>query len=92
MAGDVPLSERVCLVTGGASGIGWALVKALAREGASVHACDVEGSLDPPRFLPAVDLLFALAPGLTRWFATVGGAGRRDYSLPRGGVRTGDPS
>jgi deazaflavin-dependent oxidoreductase (nitroreductase family) len=32
---------RVCLVTGGAAGIGWALTRALAAAGAHVHLCDI---------------------------------------------------
>ncbi|MEU6709807.1 SDR family NAD(P)-dependent oxidoreductase [Streptomyces wuyuanensis] len=32
---------RVCLVTGGAQGIGWAITTALADRGATVHACDI---------------------------------------------------
>lgn len=34
------LSGQVCLVTGGAGGIGWALSQALADHGAHVYACD----------------------------------------------------
>lgn len=34
------LAGRVCLVTGGAQGIGWALVRAMAAAGARVYACD----------------------------------------------------
>ncbi|MFI9586343.1 SDR family NAD(P)-dependent oxidoreductase [Streptomyces sp. NPDC052236] len=34
------LSGRVCLVTGGAAGIGWALTRALVTAGAHVHVCD----------------------------------------------------
>ncbi|MEU2430173.1 SDR family oxidoreductase [Streptomyces sp. NPDC007861] len=34
---------RVCLVTGGAQGIGWAIATALADRGATVHACDISG-------------------------------------------------
>ncbi|MEU0116358.1 SDR family NAD(P)-dependent oxidoreductase [Streptomyces bobili] len=41
------LPGRVCLVTGGAAGIGWALTHALAAAGAHVHACDnAQASLD----------------------------------------------
>jgi NAD(P)-dependent dehydrogenase (short-subunit alcohol dehydrogenase family) len=32
---------QVCLVTGGAQGIGWAIAQSLAREGARVRVCDV---------------------------------------------------
>ncbi len=35
------LEGHVCLVTGGAQGIGWAITKALATAGAQVHACDI---------------------------------------------------
>ncbi|MEU7428603.1 SDR family NAD(P)-dependent oxidoreductase [Streptomyces sp. NPDC040750] len=35
------LTGRVCLITGGASGIGWALTRALATAGAHVHVCDI---------------------------------------------------
>ncbi|MDH6128329.1 SDR family NAD(P)-dependent oxidoreductase [Kitasatospora sp. GP82] len=35
-----PLKGRVCLITGGAAGIGWALTRALAVAGAHVHVCD----------------------------------------------------
>lgn len=35
------LSGQVCLVTGGAQGVGWALCQALADHGARVHACDI---------------------------------------------------
>ncbi|MGB8943572.1 MAG: SDR family NAD(P)-dependent oxidoreductase [Streptomyces sp.] len=35
-----PLSDRVCLVTGGAGGIGWALTQALAQRGAYVEVAD----------------------------------------------------
>ena len=35
------LAGRVCLVTGGAQGIGWAVSQALADHGAQVHACDI---------------------------------------------------
>ncbi len=33
------LQQKVCMVTGGTQGIGWALVQALADEGAMVYAC-----------------------------------------------------
>ncbi|UUN26331.1 SDR family oxidoreductase [Streptomyces sp. FIT100] len=33
----------MCLVTGGAQGIGWAIATALADRGAIVHACDISG-------------------------------------------------
>ena len=40
-------SDRTVLVTAGASGIGWAIAKAFASEGARVHVCDISGeSLD----------------------------------------------
>lgn len=32
---------KVCAVTGGAQGLGWALTEAFARHGATVHACDL---------------------------------------------------
>lgn len=35
------LAGQVCLVTGGAQGIGWQLTLALAQQGAQVHLCDV---------------------------------------------------
>lgn len=35
------LKGRVCLVTGGAQGIGWAIAQALADHGAHVHVCDL---------------------------------------------------
>ena len=35
------LSGHVCLVTGGAQGIGWAISQALADHGAQVHVCDI---------------------------------------------------
>ncbi|MFD0355482.1 SDR family NAD(P)-dependent oxidoreductase [Streptomyces sp. NPDC127110] len=35
------LSHRTCLVTGGGAGIGLALVRAFAAQGARVHACDI---------------------------------------------------
>lgn len=35
------LSHRVCVVTGGAQGIGWAVTDACARAGARVYACDI---------------------------------------------------
>ena len=35
------LTDHVCLVTGGAQGLGWAISLALADHGASVYACDV---------------------------------------------------
>ncbi|MCY0924048.1 SDR family NAD(P)-dependent oxidoreductase [Streptomyces sp. H27-G5] len=38
------LEGRICLVTGGASGIGWALTRTLAQSGARVHACDISRS------------------------------------------------
>src|SRR5262245_66633637 len=34
-------SGKVCLVTGGAQGVGWAIAQALADKGAIVHACDI---------------------------------------------------
>lgn len=34
------LTDRVCAVTGGAQGLGWALTEAFAECGAIVHACD----------------------------------------------------
>jgi deazaflavin-dependent oxidoreductase (nitroreductase family) len=41
------LPGRVCLVTGGAAGIGWALTRALAAAGAHVYVCDnAQASLD----------------------------------------------
>lgn len=33
------LTQQVCLVTGGAQGIGWAIAQALADHGAQVHVC-----------------------------------------------------
>lgn len=35
------LSGQVCLVTGGAQGIGWAISQALADHGARVYVCDI---------------------------------------------------
>jgi NAD(P)-dependent dehydrogenase (short-subunit alcohol dehydrogenase family) len=35
------LKNQVCLVTGGAQGIGWATARALAAAGGTVHVCDV---------------------------------------------------
>jgi NAD(P)-dependent dehydrogenase (short-subunit alcohol dehydrogenase family) len=35
------LINQVCLVTGGAQGIGWAIAQALADHGAQVHVCDI---------------------------------------------------
>jgi len=41
------LTDHVCLVTGGAQGIGWAISQALADHGAQVYACTFsEGSLE----------------------------------------------
>ena len=37
------LTERVIVVTGGASGIGEGLCRGFAREGASVVVCDING-------------------------------------------------
>lgn len=34
-----PLQNRICLVTGGTQGIGWATVQALAHAGGQVYAC-----------------------------------------------------
>lgn len=36
-----PLSGKICLVTGGAQGVGWAICQALADRGAIVYACDI---------------------------------------------------
>jgi NAD(P)-dependent dehydrogenase (short-subunit alcohol dehydrogenase family) len=57
------LEGQVCLVTGGAQGLGWALVQALADHGARVHACDIsEPSLararEEARATPWADRLF----------------------------------
>lgn len=41
ISGSVDLTGKVAIVTGGAQGIGQAVCRALAREGASVVACDV---------------------------------------------------
>jgi len=38
------LSERCALVTGGARGIGFAIAEELARRGASVAVCDIDGA------------------------------------------------
>lgn len=35
------LKDKVCLVTGGAQGIGWATARALAAAGGTVYVCDV---------------------------------------------------
>jgi NAD(P)-dependent dehydrogenase (short-subunit alcohol dehydrogenase family) len=35
------LNGQVCLVTGGAQGIGWAITQALADHGGEVYACDI---------------------------------------------------
>ena len=35
------LRDQVCLVTGGAQGIGWAVCQALADHGAKVYVCDI---------------------------------------------------
>jgi NAD(P)-dependent dehydrogenase (short-subunit alcohol dehydrogenase family) len=42
---DLGLSERVTVVTGGASGIGWATAEAFAAEGAAVAMWDVSGNV-----------------------------------------------
>ncbi len=36
-----PLAGKVCAITGGAQGIGWAIAEALCAAGARVHACDI---------------------------------------------------
>lgn len=38
---DNYFADRVCLITGGAQGIAWALAQALADRGARVYACDI---------------------------------------------------
>ncbi len=38
---DQFLTSQVCLITGGAQGIGWAIAQALADHGAQVHICDI---------------------------------------------------
>ncbi|MET8700040.1 SDR family NAD(P)-dependent oxidoreductase [Kitasatospora sp. NPDC004723] len=38
------LTGTVCLVTGGAQGIGWAVARLLAGHGATVHVCDISRS------------------------------------------------
>jgi len=57
-------SERVILVTAGASGIGGTIAKAFRREGCRVHVCDISA--------PAVDQFLAETPGTS---ATVADAG-----------------
>jgi len=42
ISGKMDLTGRVAVVTGGASGIGQAIVKTLTREGAKVAACDIQ--------------------------------------------------
>ncbi len=63
--------EAVCLVTGGAEGIGWAISQALAARGARVHILDIE-----PQYLHAAA---QSAPALAqRMTFTQGDVSRRD--------------
>ena len=55
---DLNIRKLRALVTAGASGIGLATARALAREGARVHVCDVDTT--------ALDALAASDPKLTR--------------------------
>ena len=36
-----PFDDRIAVVTGGSSGIGWSLVRQLAKHGCSVATCDI---------------------------------------------------
>jgi NAD(P)-dependent dehydrogenase (short-subunit alcohol dehydrogenase family) len=38
---DSGLAGRVCLITGGAQGVGWAIARAMAAQGVRVYACDI---------------------------------------------------
>lgn len=56
------LKDQVCLVTGGASGIGLQLVVSLAQAGARVHACDIS----PQHLKTAAEQLSAFPVSLSR--------------------------
>jgi len=41
MSADTELPRRIVCVTGGARGLGAAIVRGFARQGADVHVCDI---------------------------------------------------
>jgi len=48
---DTPMSGRVALITGGASGIGWEAAKAFAALGATVYAADIADALPESEYV-----------------------------------------
>jgi NAD(P)-dependent dehydrogenase (short-subunit alcohol dehydrogenase family) len=84
------LIDKICLVTGGAQGIGWALTRLMAQNGAKVHCCDIsEENLDKAArklsaehfkqavILSQLDVTDRIA--FEKWIATIhGDSGRID--------------
>ena len=76
---QVDLKGQVALVTGGAQGIGRAIVESLAANGASVAILDLDRNVAQPA---ADELSYRGAVAVWRWAADVADA-RRDGGGPR---------